>query len=361
MSVFHYALLPSGFLLLGARRRPARHRSSSLPWTRSTGSIPKRHTAGPAVLGFGPQAPRMSREGAGSRLAAPRRSRARNCPGKWIGSSWPGDAPAGVIVDDKDNIVDFRGDTEPLPRTHARTRNPQPLQDGAQGAPRSRSARRSRKPAKKDAPVRKEGVSLRNRGQIRQLDLEVIPLKGSPEKERPCSCSSKRAPRRGRNGAGPATEPARRHRRGRGERETAAGAGRGRRGSCRPSRRSTRRLTKSCRPRTKKSFPANEELQSINEELETAKEELQSSNEELITLNQELQDRNLQTGRALEYANGIVETVRNPLLILDADLRVEGANGTFYDYFGVTPAETVGRTVSSWVTANGTSPRCGMR
>ena len=88
---------------------------------------------------------------------------------------------------------------------------------------------------------------------------------------------------------------------------------------------------------------ANEELQSINEELETAKEELQSSNEELTTLNQELQDRNLQIGRALDYANGIVETVRDPLLILDADLRVERANRTFYDYFRVAPAETVGR------------------
>ena len=90
---------------------------------------------------------------------------------------------------------------------------------------------------------------------------------------------------------------------------------------------------------------ANEELQSINEELETAKEELQASNEELATLNQELQGRNLQLGRALEYANGIVETVRNPLLILDAGLRVERANRAFYDYFRVAAEETVGRLV----------------
>src|SRR5260221_13377442 len=37
---------------------------------------------------------------------------------------------------------------------------------------------------KKDAPVRKQGVSLRSRGQVRRLDLEVMPLRGSPEKER---------------------------------------------------------------------------------------------------------------------------------------------------------------------------------
>ncbi|MCI0656185.1 MAG: ATPase, partial [Acidobacteria bacterium] len=39
---------------------------------------------------------------------------------------------------------------------------------------------------------------------------------------------------------------------------------------------------------------SNEELQSTNEELETAKEELQSGNEELTTLNEELQNRNLE-------------------------------------------------------------------
>ncbi len=88
---------------------------------------------------------------------------------------------------------------------------------------------------------------------------------------------------------------------------------------------------------------ANEELQSINEELETATEEVQSSNEELATLNQEMQDRNLQLGRALDYSNGIVETVRNPLLILDAGLRVERANRAFYGHFRVAPEETAGR------------------
>ncbi|PYQ51202.1 MAG: hypothetical protein DMF78_13865, partial [Acidobacteria bacterium] len=37
--------------------------------------------------------------------------------------------------------------------------------------------------------------------------------------------------------------------------------------------------------------------------------------------------------------------MRDPLLILDAGLRVERANRTFYDFFRVTPAETVGRRV----------------
>jgi len=90
---------------------------------------------------------------------------------------------------------------------------------------------------------------------------------------------------------------------------------------------------------------SNEEVRSANEELQSMNEELKSSNEQLATLSQEVQDRNVKLGRALDYANGIVETVRNPLLILDADLRVERANRAFYSYFQVAPEETTGRLV----------------
>ena len=43
------------------------------------------------------------------------------------------------------------------------------------------------------------------------------------------------------------------------------------------------------------------------------------------------------------YAEGIVETVREPLLVLTAALRVRSANRAFYETFHGTPAETEGR------------------
>jgi PAS domain S-box-containing protein len=43
---------------------------------------------------------------------------------------------------------------------------------------------------------------------------------------------------------------------------------------------------------------------------------------------------------ALEYAENVVETVRESLLVLDGDLRVQSANASFYRTFRVTPAET---------------------
>ena len=50
--------------------------------------------------------------------------------------------------------------------------------------------------------------------------------------------------------------------------------------------------------------------------------------------------------KAIEtYAQNIVDTVREPLLILDATLRVRSANRAFYQTFHVTPAETEGRLI----------------
>ena len=48
---------------------------------------------------------------------------------------------------------------------------------------------------------------------------------------------------------------------------------------------------------------------------------------------------------ARAYAESIVETVREPLVILDADLRVQSASRSFYRTFHVTREETTGRQV----------------
>ena len=45
------------------------------------------------------------------------------------------------------------------------------------------------------------------------------------------------------------------------------------------------------------------------------------------------------------HAYAIVETVRQPLLVLDGDLRVKSANRSFYETFRVSPQETQGRLI----------------
>jgi two-component system CheB/CheR fusion protein len=86
----------------------------------------------------------------------------------------------------------------------------------------------------------------------------------------------------------------------------------------------------------------SEELQSLNEELETSKEEIQTSNEELIVVNQELYDRNEQLNLSRLYAESIVTTIGEPIIILNKNLRVKTANRAFYQLFQTTIAATEG-------------------
>jgi len=46
---------------------------------------------------------------------------------------------------------------------------------------------------------------------------------------------------------------------------------------------------------------------------------------------------------ALAFMESIVETVREPLVVLDGELKVVAANPSFYRTFQVTPQETEGR------------------
>jgi two-component system CheB/CheR fusion protein len=87
----------------------------------------------------------------------------------------------------------------------------------------------------------------------------------------------------------------------------------------------------------------SEELQSLNEELETSKEEIQTSNEELTTVNQELYDRNEQLNISRLYAESIVSTIREPLIILNKDLSIKSANSSFYTKFQTTEEDTEGK------------------
>lgn len=86
-----------------------------------------------------------------------------------------------------------------------------------------------------------------------------------------------------------------------------------------------------------------EELQSLNEELETTKEELQATNEELLTVNEELQTRNVELSQSRDFARSIVHTIQQPLLVLNTDLRVSTANAAFHRCFQSNSEATEGR------------------
>ncbi|MEP0872078.1 ATP-binding protein [Trichocoleus desertorum AS-A10] len=67
---------------------------------------------------------------------------------------------------------------------------------------------------------------------------------------------------------------------------------------------------------------SNEELQSTNEELETAKEEIQATNEELNTTNEELRSRNTELHQVNNDLTNLLSSINIPILMLTNDLRI---------------------------------------
>jgi two-component system, chemotaxis family, CheB/CheR fusion protein len=67
---------------------------------------------------------------------------------------------------------------------------------------------------------------------------------------------------------------------------------------------------------------ANEELQSTNEELETSKEELQSANEELNTLNDELRHKNTELHDLNNDLLNFLNSTKLPVVMLDRNSRI---------------------------------------
>ena len=90
---------------------------------------------------------------------------------------------------------------------------------------------------------------------------------------------------------------------------------------------------------------SNEELQSTNEELETAKEELQSTNEELTTLNEELSNRNLEIMQVNSDLNNVLSSIHLPIVMVDNHLMVRRATPTARDTFNITDTD-VGRHIT---------------
>jgi two-component system CheB/CheR fusion protein len=84
---------------------------------------------------------------------------------------------------------------------------------------------------------------------------------------------------------------------------------------------------------------ANEELQSVNEELETSKEEIQSSNEELSTVNDALNDRNRELVQTNDDLTNVLASVEMPILLLARDRRLRRFTSAAENILSLTSAD----------------------
>jgi two-component system CheB/CheR fusion protein len=352
-AIFHYSLNPGGFLVLGTSESVGAASAFLTALDEKHRIYSRRKTATPPHLPFVARASGAERP---AKLAplTPRAAVPSGIPTEADQVLLARYAPASVVVDDGLDILEFRGDTHPF-LEHGRGQASLNLIRMARKGLLLDLRQTIQEARRKNAPARKEGLRIRYRGQLRDVNLEVLPLKGAAERcllvvfetlRGPRKAAERAAPSKGRAGAAGNRESAR-------LRQELAQAAQSLQTVMEEHDAALEELQSS----NEEAVSSNEELQSVNEELQTAKEEIQSSNQELATLNRELQERNLQLGQAndalkhsgqelqlaLDLANAIVSTVRGPLLIMDGELRVERANRAYYDTFLVRPEDTEGR------------------
>ncbi len=91
---------------------------------------------------------------------------------------------------------------------------------------------------------------------------------------------------------------------------------------------------------------SNEELQSTNEEMETAKEELQSANEELNTVNDELRSRNLEITQINNDLINVLSSIDIAVIMIGSDLTIRRFTPKAQKFLGLIPGD-IGRPLSN--------------
>ncbi|EAU68838.1 signal transduction histidine kinase (sthk) with cheb and cher activity [Stigmatella aurantiaca DW4/3-1] len=268
-------------------------------------------------------------------------------------------APPGVVINDKLEILQFRGHTGPYLEQTPGEPQFNILKMAREGllSPLRLALAQAKK---QDAPTRVEGVRLDQNGTTSLCDIVVVPIEGLPGQEEPLKMvvfeegdlSGKRvkkpfrsetaSPAKARDAVGVTAM----------KRELAAT-----RDYLQSLLEEHGRTNDALASTNEELVSGNEELQSLNEELETAKEELQSTNEELTTVNDELHSRN----QELNLANGdlvnLLDTVDIPVIILDLERRIRRFTPKARSIMNVLPSD-VGRPLED-ITLNVSVPDLG--
>jgi two-component system CheB/CheR fusion protein len=229
-------------------------------------------------------------------------------------------APPGVLINDKLEILEFRGQTGAY--LQASPGQPQNnLIKMARGSLLAKLRLTLARARTDRAPARTDGVEVDHDGSTTTCNIVVMPFAVRPqlkeqlfvvlfEAETPRTTKS---PRKIKRAAPPKADGSRNARRLVMLEHELAATTEYLRSLVEEQSRSNEDLGSA----NEELVSGNEELQSLNEELETAKEELQSTNEELTTVNDELNTRNLEAVQANNDLANLLDTVDLPIVILD--------------------------------------------
>ena len=363
LPTFHYALDAPGFLVLGTAESVGPFTDLFDVVDRDHKVYAKKVTASRPPLHFTLGAGR-SRAGAERRAAqstAPEASLQREADRLMLSRY----APAGVVVNENFDIVQFRGQTSAYLEAPPGEPTVNVLRMAREGL--LLSLRNALLEAKtRGEPARRQQVRVQGEAGAREIDLQVLPLRPSDAPgahllvlfeesgSLPNRQASADAPWRrvaGWLGArSPRQASDRRRERGASEAEP------GDVSVLRQELAATKEFLQSLierqdaaneelRSANEETQSSNEELQSTNEELETAKEELESSNEELSTVNEQLNSRNAE----LSVLNNDLVNLQNsttiPVVVLGSDLRIRRFTAPAKQVLKLTPSD-IGRPIS---------------
>ncbi|HUQ87983.1 MAG TPA: CheR family methyltransferase [Vicinamibacterales bacterium] len=319
IGLFHYALSPDGYLMLG-QAETVGAQAALFALTDKKHRIHRKKNAPvtlPGISTFPIDYPMpLPRKRAGPDAAASPEATLQGEVNRVILDRF---APAGVVVDNELQIVQFRGQTGPYLEPAPGEASLSLLKMAREGLLYGlRTALHQSRKIK--GPVRKAGLRLRVAQGWRPVTIEVVPLMamgrphylvlfegtGAPEQDAP-SRAKRTGGKRKKEDEGTTIL----------RRELAAS-----REYLQSIIQELEAANEELQSANEEILSSNEELQSTNEELDTAKEELQSTNEELNTLNEELLSRNEEMSRVNSDLLNLVASVQIAIVIISSDLRI---------------------------------------
>jgi two-component system CheB/CheR fusion protein len=349
ISTLHYALNPSGFLLLGNAESAASYPQMFTPLNKKskiyskkignrrqqrmfkTRRTPIQETASP-VAKVQPISRASQNEAELQQLAD--RIVLKEC------------APPGVIVNDTLEILQFRGRTSPYLEPASGRANLNILNMVREElAIALRTAIASAR--KKDAPVKKKNVAFEHNDNRRVVHLSVIPMEEPAsgvgrcylilfENAPPLIGTRDKASQRLPLKASDLTRKTLLEQ----KRELQAA-----RALLKEQLGAQEALREDYQSANEEMLSANEELQSTNEELETSKEELQATNEELNTVNDELNSNNSILHLLGNDLKNLLESTVIPIVMVDKGLCIRRMTPTAETIFKVLPSD-IGRPIT---------------
>uniref|UniRef100_A0A7C3KDA8 Response regulator n=1 Tax=Oscillatoriales cyanobacterium SpSt-418 TaxID=2282169 RepID=A0A7C3KDA8_9CYAN len=330
MPIFHYSLNPTGFLLLGTSESVGQASDLFTPVEKKYRLYAKNLVATRPTLSFMPSSYLPLRT---ARQPIPAPTEEFNLEEKvdhLIANHY---APVGVVLDDKMQVLQFRGNVDRYLKLTSGVANLNLfnlLRDGLLVEVRAAIYQAQRQ----EIPVMKNGLRLEAsaaRGESAYerstvINLQVIPFKVPITEERRFLVLFEDAPAiinpNPINSDIPQGELEQENARLRAEPAIASQERAATQEYLQAIIKEQEYTNQDLKVANEEILSSNEELQSTNEELETAKEEIQATNEELNTTNEELRSRNAELHQVNNDLTNLLASINIPILMLTNDLRI---------------------------------------